>query len=99
MHRKLTKDDLGLSGATRSRLAYDELLASQLALALRRRRNRGAERTMHESGAEADERGDMSTSVPGGGAALVDEGRRRLPFELTSSQNKGESESEREHEK
>ncbi|CAN0092523.1 unnamed protein product, partial [Hapterophycus canaliculatus] len=59
------QDDLGSSGATRSRLAYDELLASQLVLALRRRQTRGAERAMHDEG-----------------------GRRRLPFELTSSQSK-----------
>ena len=41
---------------------------------------------MRESDDEAGGRGEMSAS---GGAALVDEGRRRLPFELTSSQNKG----------
>lgn len=66
-------------------------------LALRRRQNRGAERMMHEAGGEADDgRGEEASASASGGAALVDEGRRRLPFELTSSQNKGESERERE---
>lgn len=94
-----SQEDLGPSGATRSRLGYDELLASQLVLSLRRRQTRGAERTTHENGvddssaaaaadavvAAPEENGSRDVS----GTALLDEGRRRLPFELTSSQNKG----------
>lgn len=66
----------------RSRLAYDEMLANQLVLALRRRRTRSA------AVVNARDRGARSVE---GGAALMEEGRRRLPFELTSSQDKGGS--------
>lgn len=88
------QEDLRPSGATRSRLAYDELLASQIVLALRRRQTRGIGGDV--SGDRRDQ-GDVSDAAAAGemarvgGAALVEEGRRRLPFDLTSSQNKGAS--------
>lgn len=88
------QEDLRPSGATRSRLAYDELLASQIVLALRRRQTRGI------GGGASGDRGDQGDGsaaaaardmAKAGGAALVEEGRRRLPFDLTSSQDKGVS--------
>ncbi|CAM9874881.1 unnamed protein product, partial [Ectocarpus sp. 12 AP-2014] len=90
-HSPQQEEDLRPSGATRSRLAYDELLASQIVLALRRRQTRGI------GGGVSGDRGDQGDGsaaaaademARAGGAALVEEGRRRLPFDLTSSQNK-----------
>ncbi|CAM9697670.1 unnamed protein product [Scytosiphon promiscuus] len=95
-HNPEVKDDLQPFGPTRSRLAYDELLASQLVLALRRRHARGAERTAHNEVADdssavvvaAKEEEEADGARAAAGTALLEEGRRRLPFELTSSQSK-----------
>lgn len=93
------QDDLGLASATRSRLAYDELLSSQLVLALRRRQIRGAEPTSAsgdgtggsmtaESGADGSPFTEQEEE--GGRAKLVEEGLRRLPFTLTRNQRECE---------
>lgn len=100
-----TQDDLGLASATRSRLAYDELLSSQLVLALRRRQVRGAEPASSSGdgcgggggggGMTAESGADGSPFAAeeeeeGGRAGLVEEGLRRLPFTLTRNQRKCE---------
>lgn len=99
------QDELGITGASRARLAYDELLASQLVLALRRWKNRGTNRSPDALPAAAIATPDSDTSSGSGGGGggeagavvrggpkgkgIVDEGLRRLPFALTQNQKKG----------
>lgn len=92
----MAQDDLSITGASRSRLAYDELLASQLVLALKRQHARASIRPpssvrvgsscVPEAGV-AQECGKPDSSRSCG---LVEEGLRNFPFELTGSQKEGE---------
>eukprot|EP00904_Undaria_pinnatifida_P013740 jgi/Undpi1/9497/HiC_scaffold_27.g11953.m1 len=110
-HNPQEEEDLHLSSTTRSRLAYDEFLASQLILAMRRRRARGVKRSpsVGEAGATAEAEAGVEDGAAksagggsgggggigggageggGGGRKLVEEGLRRLPFELTRNQRR-----------
>lgn len=85
------QEDLSLSNVARSRLAYDELLASQLVLAMRRKQARGVERAAPAKAAMDDGNGSrVAVSIGDSGDSLVEEGMRRLPFQLTQNQQECE---------